>query len=58
MKRSADTDQRQLRWSLGCAHPELAGVQLDMPVVGLGDSLVVRATYLYNRFASRGSAFV
>lgn len=58
VKRIADTVQRHLRWSLGCADLELAGAQLDMPVVGLGDRLLVRPTYLRNRFASRGSAIV
>ncbi len=57
MKRIADTDQRHLRWSLGCAHLELAGAQLDMPVVGLDDSLLVRTAFR-NRFAWRGSAAV
>ena len=58
MKRTAHTVQRHLRWSPGCADLELAGAQLDMPVVELGDSLLVRPTYLRNRFASRGSATV
>ena len=58
MKRIADTVQRHLRWSSGCADLELVGAQLDMPVVELGDRLVVRPTYLRTRFASRGSALV
>ena len=58
MKRITDTIQRHLRWSLGCADLELAGAQLDRPVVELGDSLLVRPTYLRNRLASPGSATV
>jgi hypothetical protein len=58
VKRTADNDQRHLRWSLGCAHLELAGAQLGTPVVGIDDSLAVRPTYLRHRFASRGSAAV
>ncbi len=54
MKRTADTDQRHMRWSLGCAHLELAGAQLDPAAVGLRNSLVPM-TY---RFASRRSAAV
>ncbi len=54
MKRTADINQRHLRWSLGYAPPELAGAQLDTPVVGR----LVRPTSLRNLFASRGSAFV
>ena len=58
MKRTAAIDQRHLRWSSGCAHLGLAGAQLDMRVVDLDESVVVRPTYLRNRFASRGSAVV
>ena len=58
MKRIADTVQRHLRWSSGCADLELAGAQLDMPVVGLGARLLGRPTYLRNRYASCGSAVV
>lgn len=46
MKRTADTKQRDMRWSLGCTHLELVASQLARPVC------------LINRFASRGSAVV
>ncbi len=50
MKHTATT-QRRVRWSLACAY-------LAMPLVGLGDGLVVRPIHLNNRFAPRGSAVV
>jgi hypothetical protein len=53
VKRTAETNQRLLRCSSGCAHLEL----LDTPR-GIDDSLAVRPAYLTNRFASRGSAAV
>ena len=58
MKRIADTVQRNLRWSPGCADFELAGAQLDMSMVELGDRQFVRPTYLPNPFASRASVLV
>jgi hypothetical protein len=58
VKRIADTVQRHLRWSSGCADLELAGAQLDLPMVELADRRLVRPAYLRNRFASRGSALV
>ncbi len=58
VKRIDDTDQRNLCWTSGCADLELAGVQLDMPMVELGDRQLVRPTCLPNRFASRAGALV
>jgi hypothetical protein len=58
VKRIADPNQRYLRWSLGCAHLELAGSQMPMPGVETADSLVGRPAALRNRFASCGSAAV
>ena len=58
MKRTATTDQRQLRCSLACAHLEFTDARLHMPVTGFGASLAVRPAYLRNRYASCGSAVV
>lgn len=46
MKRTACTNRRNMRWSLGCAHLEMTGAP------------IVRPASLRYRFASRGNAAV